>query len=184
MASKKTSKKAAPKRSARARANGKHADAEERIERARYPETLACKFDPVDLPERADALARVVQEREGVLEDKREANAKYREKLAALNERMSELAEQVGKKLERREVECVEYFIPRLNKVEVIRSDTGEVISQRAAKAEDRQEDLGLNDPGGSNNVRANPDEDEAEVPPDTEPPPAPSTPSHQPTAS
>lgn len=119
---------------------------EERIERARYEDKLPCKLDAADLPVRSAELAKVIRDREAVLEQKREVNAKYRAQLSAFDERLLELAEQIDGKIERKNVEVVEYLLPRTNEIQVVRTDTGEVVTSRTASAEELQEELPLED--------------------------------------
>jgi hypothetical protein len=112
------------------------------VERARYQEPLLVKITPQDLQPKANELARVIAQRDAMKVNKREANAKFREQIAYFDERINELAESVREGSERRPVEVVERLNLRLNQVEVVRTDTGETISKRAATAEDRQETL------------------------------------------
>jgi len=112
------------------------------VERHRYEEKLPCKVEGVDIDAAAQEMARVHRQREAMREQKRETNAKFRERLNFFDERMTELGEIVEHKTERRSVEVVEYLIARTNEIRVVRQDTGEVIETRAAKADELQDGL------------------------------------------
>lgn len=112
------------------------------VERARYDDMLPCKLEPSDIPARAAELAKTIREREEMLELKREANAKYRERIAYFDERLTSLAEAVEGKTEKRSVPCIEYLLPRTNEIQVVRQDTHEVVERRAAEPQDLQEGL------------------------------------------
>lgn len=112
------------------------------IERARYEERLPCKIEGVDVDKAAQEMAKVHRQREATREAKRASNAKFRERLNFFDERLSELAETVEGKTERRSVEVVEYLIPRTNEIRIVRQDTLEAIETRAAKPEELQEPM------------------------------------------
>jgi hypothetical protein len=113
-----------------------------RIERMQFVRDLPCRIEPDSVPARAAELARVITDRDTVREAKREANAKFREKLAFFDERMTELAMQVTAHVETRPVKCVEVLLTRTNEMQVVRLDTGEVVELRTATATELQEDL------------------------------------------
>lgn len=143
--------------------------AREPIIRKRFRQPLPCKVvDSEKLAEKADELATVVNERLRVKQEKREANARFREQIAAFDEREKTLAFDVSSKTEERFVDCVER-LTATNTVETVRLDTNEIIGTRAARAEELQDPLfGVDDLD---------DEDLDEPPPsriaaDTEPPP------------
>lgn len=113
------------------------------VERKRYKDKCPVKIAVEDVQKKADGMAKVVEDREVVLEEKRAANAEYRDKLAYFDERLKELAESVRSHTESRDVDVVEFLIPRTGEIVIIRQDTGEQVGpSRAATAQDRQADL------------------------------------------
>lgn len=114
----------------------------EPVERARYQDSLPCTIGTDDVQVRASELAKVIRARDRLLDEKRESNATYRERIAFFDERLKELAESVEGKTERRPVDCVEYLYPEQGEVRVVRLDTNEVVESRTATAEDMQESL------------------------------------------
>jgi len=111
------------------------------IEIDRYEEHLPCKIASDVVHGKAIELAEVIRDRDVVLNERREANVKFRDRLNAFNERLMELAEAVNGNVEKRNVECVDYLLPT-NEVRTIRTDTGEVLETRAATAEELQQEI------------------------------------------
>lgn len=114
----------------------------EREEIDRRTDKIGVRISSAAVSERSLQLAQVNKQRKVTLEQKREANAKFRDRIAAYDQRMDELADEVIGGVEQINVEVVEYLIARTNTVETVRADTGEVLKSRAATAEDRQSDL------------------------------------------
>lgn len=172
MAAKKKAKKAAP-----GGANGRFkgamygstlkpknrqgAERADAIERRRSKERCPVKIAAEDVEKKADALAKVIQDRGIVLAERSEALGDYRKKLSFFDERLEELAESVRSHSELRDVECVEFLLERTGEVVIIRQDTGEQVGEaRAATAEDRQDELAL-DQNEANNSEADGEEEE-----------------------
>ena len=108
-----------------------------------FKQKAPVKIPAPEVEKKADALAKVIQDRELVLEEKRAVNAELREKLNYFDERLMELAESVRSHSEVKDVSCVEFYVERTGEIIVVRQDTGEQIGQpRAATAEERQEGL------------------------------------------
>jgi hypothetical protein len=135
---KKTTNGAAPDTAHAQGKNGAH----DPVERTRYQESLPCSIVDADVQSRANELAKVIRQRDRLLDEKRESNATYRERIAFFDERLKELAESVEGKTERRPVDCIEWLYPELGEVRVVRTDTNEVVESRTATAEDMQESL------------------------------------------
>jgi hypothetical protein len=120
---------------------------EDAVERRHSKEKCPVKIPAEDVEKKAEALAKVIQDREGVLDEKRAINADFREKLNYFDERLKELAESVRSHSEVRVVECVEFLLERTHEVVLIRQDTGEQVGQaRPAVASDVQDELPLGD--------------------------------------
>jgi hypothetical protein len=119
-------------------------DGRKLVERARYDQMLPCKIPVDEVEVKASQLAKVIRERDEMLDRKRESNAAYREKIAFFDERLKELATSVENKTAEQSVSCVEWLIPETNEIRVIREDTGEIVETRTADAADLQEPLPL----------------------------------------
>lgn len=111
------------------------------VEIDRYEELLPCRIDEDLVHSKAIELAAVIRTRESVLEEKRAANAEYRDQLAAFDSRLLELAEAVEGKIEKRNVLCVEFLLPN-NEVQTVRQDTGEIVGKRTATPEELQQEI------------------------------------------
>lgn len=114
----------------------------ERVEKDRRVQQVGVRLNTSRLPERMLEMSKLIREGARVREEKREANAKYREQLAGFNDRLGKLAEENESGLETVDVEVVEWLITRTNTIEVRREDTGELVSSRAATAADMQPNL------------------------------------------
>ncbi len=113
---------------------------------ASAPSTALATTGPTDLAvsnrSEDDELAVIIRERKEVLEQKRESNAQYREKLSGYDARFDDLATSVEKSTELQDVICIDVLDVRTNVVDVIRTDTGEIVETRVAKKEELQETL------------------------------------------
>lgn len=109
----------------------------------KYTTKLPVKREADVLAGLAQELAKNVRVREELEDERREMNADFREKFAALSETEKRLATAVETGCTEEDVEVHEY-LRRDNAIEVIRVDTGELVEVRTAKAEDLQEDLDL----------------------------------------
>lgn len=110
---------------------------------------LPCALSEAEKALRADELAREV-DRHGNIELAKRAAAKlYAKDLEECDRRIGELAEQVRTGVEQRDVECQEVVRFARNLVETVRVDTGEVVSARAMRPEERQEAIDFGDEAG-----------------------------------
>lgn len=130
------------------KANGS-AKPDERKLVAEYHEPLPCKILSVDVEEKANALAVVLGEEAQLKDRKRSVLAEFRQKQNYYDERKAELGEAVRTKTERRSTKIQEWLLPT-NEIEIIRTDTAEVIRKRTADAQDLQEDMWTDGPKGA----------------------------------
>jgi hypothetical protein len=163
MAAKKTPKKtttkpkpqAKPKASAKngappAAAKGKAAAApngqtnlvrHERVPRARYEEKLPVAADALEREAAGAEMSKIVDELESFKIEKRETLAELRDRKTGLEQRLNEMSGVwKGKKLTN--VLVQEYLIVETATIEVVRTDTGDVVSTRPATKEDLQEQI------------------------------------------
>lgn len=154
MASKKSAKKskstAKARAAQRAGANGtngtaaKPKDGRQPVERAFVTKKLAVRVSADVVERAAHEMARLYTDREALKSERRETMAEFKERMAAFDQRMGELANTVNNSTEQRDVKCRELLYVEENRIDVVRLDTGEVVDSRTATAEDRQEDLEL----------------------------------------
>jgi hypothetical protein len=113
----------------------------EAVERRRYRQQLPCKIDEAVSHAKGLELARVCRERKEFEELRAAENREAREKAAYFDETIERLRIEVEGCVETRTVECVDMLLPT-NEIQVMRTDTGEVIETRPAKASELQESL------------------------------------------
>ncbi len=138
--------KSVAKREAVQRGNGSARKPELRkpVERGIVTKRLPVAVGAEIVDRAAHEMARLHTDREALKSERRETMAEFKERLASMDQRMTELADTVNKSTELRDVKCKELLYVEENRVDVVRIDSGEVVESRTATAEDRQEDLGL----------------------------------------
>lgn len=109
-----------------------------------YKSTLECELNDAERAEYARQLAHVEDEWQAYLEKKKSQNAALNAEKARLEADRANLARKVKTGREHREVGCTITAIFDRNVAVTSRDDTGEVISERALKAEERQKVLNL----------------------------------------
>lgn len=102
---------------------------------------------PVDLTEderlaKGDELSKTVAEYDKVEKEKKEAAATATAKLKRLRHDISDFAITLERGTEEREVDCIERLSPMFDAVEVVRTDTHNVVETRPLDARDRQDEL------------------------------------------
>lgn len=136
---------------------------------APYTRPLPTEATATELSVLAHELADVLDEEARVKEDKRNANAVYREKLAGLDDRKKTLSECV--KTDRKiEAVIVQEFIRSDNMVEVVRTDTGALVETRTATSDDLQRDVpldGVNKKVKHKKLAEEPDDDDDDACPE-----------------
>ncbi len=143
-------------------ANPRPADMPPRREELGKPHTreVPCTGDPAELEACALTLVGLIEEEAKVKEQKREANAKYREKLAGLDDRKTKIS---GALKSHRVLKpaLVQEYLCADNMVEVVRVDTGEVVEKRVAESRDLQPDLFAEGTGTAGSDEGDDDDDE-----------------------
>lgn len=100
---------------------------------------------------RKDELVKVDTAIDETRSEKHQANVEFNEKLKPLEKRRKEVLEAIETGRETLEVDCVERWDYKTNRVVFVRKDNGEEVNERAMDGDERQEDLG-NVEGGKNN--------------------------------
>lgn len=107
-----------------------------------WNESLRCALTPLELAERADLAARKVQERDAIEAVRVAASKAAKAQIAELDEEIRALSTQVREKSEYRPVEVREIEHFENNSIGIYRTDTGELIRERAMTSEERQRSL------------------------------------------
>jgi hypothetical protein len=119
--------------------------------KARVRESTVRRTYMMDLPVRISEeesikcghqMVREIRKREALDEERREANAQFRQRREAIDAREKELAESFENHTKKAPVKVEEHLIVETNEVKIIRIDTGEVVETKTADAQDRQETL------------------------------------------
>lgn len=109
------------------------------VEKHRYDDRLPCKLTEDEIQDLEIELASITC---GRIRKEQEAEL-IRETIKGVKERERDLADQIGKAEETRDVECIEYLLPTLEII-TVRADTGEIIPdrKRTATAHELQEPI------------------------------------------
>ena len=107
-----------------------------------FTEKLPVDLTPEEHRMKADELARTIDHRARMTEQKRQSMAKYSELLKGYDKQIGDLAVQIREGVEYREVPCTERQNFETNCVEIIRVDTGAVIRHETMTAKQRQKEL------------------------------------------
>jgi hypothetical protein len=105
---------------------------------------LACRLTTDELLERGGRLAGKMDKRERVDDERKEKASEYKEQLEQIDAEIAQLRRAIASGTEEREVPVVERRIDTGNRIEMVRLDTGEVVSERAMTIEERQGELDL----------------------------------------
>jgi hypothetical protein len=111
---------------------------------------LTNDLDAKAVAARKDELVTVDRELDRQKDEKRQAIVEFNEAIKPLAKRRTELLEAIENQREVLDVECVESWDYKTNRVVFKRKDTGEEVDERAMEASERQEELG-NVEGGKN---------------------------------
>jgi hypothetical protein len=97
-----------------------------------------------DIAVRAREVARLLRRIEEKTEERDRAKKHANGEIDELEASVKRLSNEVHDGEERREIQCERRFIYRLGVVQVVRTDTGEVVDERAMDAHERQTELPL----------------------------------------
>ena len=99
------------------------------------------------LHERADQATRLVEQRDQKEAESKTASSHFKSQIKQLDADLRKLSTEVRDRATFREVECEIRFEYRTARVATVRSDTGEVISERPMLESERQRELPLDQP-------------------------------------
>lgn len=135
-------KKASKARAGVALKSRKGASRDAPVVRAKYTKRLPVECNDAEKAKLANELSKVTLELEVIENEKAEELRAFRERSSGLKDRQRELARCVKDTTKMQDVRCEERFDVGTNTIRVVRLDTLEVVEERAATADDRQEAL------------------------------------------
>ena len=101
--------------------------------------TLPCRLSQEELLDRGHELAKVSQDVDAEEDRQTQVKAELKATMAELEARRAKLSSTVYRQEEYREVKCDTIGDTRRGVVDVVRHDTGEVVTSRAMTDEERQ---------------------------------------------
>lgn len=107
-----------------------------------FYERLPCQLDAQEVLLKSKSLAQLLCDKSNVEIEKKDANADFKRRLDVIETRVCELGLEIRTGREYRDVPCIERADYADNRVEIIRTDTGEVVRMRALEVHERQESL------------------------------------------
>lgn len=107
-----------------------------------FYEHLPCQLTGQELVLKSKALAELLCDQANIELEKKEANADFKARLDSIDTKMASLAQEVRTGREYRDVACIERADWTDNRVEIVRTDTGEVVRIRPLQQGERQEAL------------------------------------------
>lgn len=108
----------------------------------RVTRTLPVKLSEHELAQAAKEMGRLRRERHVMGAQMKQVQAQWKDRIAGLDARIADLAQQADEGVEDREVACEEIFDYRLGEVRVQRLDTHEALEVRPMTAAERQPEL------------------------------------------
>lgn len=108
----------------------------------RVTRTLPVKLSEHELAQAAKEMGRLRRERHVMGAQMKQVQAQWKDRIAGLDARIADLAQQADEGVEDREVPCEEIFDYRLGEVRVQRLDTHETLEVRPMTAAERQPEL------------------------------------------
>ncbi len=130
---------------AASQANGSDNDVHppsEPVVRRRFKQKLPVRIDDAAVALLAEDMAIQFELHKKVEDERRDAMAGFRKRMAAISERMEQLAANVRSHTISKSVDCMDRLIAQTNTIESVRIDTGETFDTRAAKHADLQDSL------------------------------------------
>jgi uncharacterized FlaG/YvyC family protein len=110
-------------------------------------ESYSCKyeFSGEELADKTEEIARKLEERERKEEAKKEITAQYKAEIDTLKNEISLLGTHLRNRYEFRQIRCEVQRDFEKGTVKVYRTDTGELVRERAMSVSERQTELDLN---------------------------------------
>lgn len=109
---------------------------------SRFDRKLPCVLTEQELAIKRDEIARKVHEYKLAEAEKRAVTATLASRVKALRADIERLGEEISERTEERLVPCQEESVYEASRVDLIRTDTGEVVGSRPMTGEERQESI------------------------------------------
>lgn len=116
--------------------------AENRMPPRRFMAEASCKLTDDELRTRGDELESALADIDTLTEEKKSNAASFKARIELAKERVGDIRDAIRTKKELRDVEMIESFEYRLGVARIVRTDTGELVSERALTGAERQPSL------------------------------------------
>jgi hypothetical protein len=110
--------------------------------------SLACVLSRDEKAMKSELLVRCLEEKEGLEERKKSSAEDFKRLITAKDCDVRRLTHEISTGIEYRDVECHEVMSFGRNQVDLVRSDTGEIVSSRTMRQEERQGAIAFAGPG------------------------------------
>ena len=127
--------------------------------------SLPCVLGRDEKAVKSELLVRCLEEKEGLEERKKSAAEDFKRLITAKDCDVRRLTHEISTGIEHRDVACHEVHSYARNQVDLIRDDTGEIVSSRTMRQDERQEAIAFagprddeeddGDEGDTNDARA-----------------------------
>jgi len=87
-------------------------------------------------------LAQTIEKRDTIRGEKKLANESFKERIGECDEEIAKLTKQVKTGLEERPVECAEIMRWPDKMVDIVRTDTGDIVESRPMRADELQNSI------------------------------------------
>ena len=125
---------------------------------------LRCALTDEELLERGQSLARTLEQIQKREADGKAYAAAVKSDIEGYKSEGQKLYHQISEKSEWRQVECNEVHDFEKWRVSVVRTDTGEIVSERAMWDEERQDEIAFLDEPAEQGAEEAPDSEESPV--------------------
>lgn len=110
------------------------------VPKERFTEKLPVPVDPESIMQAAQSLAALADEQEVLDNERRDANAGFKERQSSIKDRQKSLSKTVKEGVALQDVECQDWLLPD-NQVWQVRLDTGEILKDEEGKPLSRTAD-------------------------------------------
>lgn len=106
---------------------------------SRIVRSLPCKLTAEELRLKGESLGRVLKTTESIEDEKKKANTGFGERLKEMKTQADQLRDDVVNLTEHREIVCTEQADQENRMVDIVRTDTSEVVERRPMTEEEMQ---------------------------------------------
>ncbi len=100
---------------------------------------LPVRLTPEEKARKSEQLVKALEDKDGLESAKKAASDDFKQRLTLKDGEVKKLTREVSTGVEYRDVACEEVMAFGRNQVDLIRQDTGEIVSSRSMRPEERQ---------------------------------------------